>query len=117
MFTKSAFTLPCLPLYCFDLSCNKEKNESHLYEYIAFNDNPGPGTSSEAEEIPFPRCIGEHPPFEQDGSNPNLECYYTTYKVAPGFDEISALDPTTDVIYPGVMLLGESIPTGSTFLL
>jgi thiol-activated cytolysin len=41
-----------------------------------------------------------------------LECFTQTYKGAPGFNELFTLDPTTDVIYPGALLLGESIPTG-----
>ncbi|TXG39653.1 thiol-activated cytolysin family protein [Seonamhaeicola maritimus] len=40
------------------------------------------------------------------------ECVVEKYKVAPGFSEMILLDPTSDVIYPGAMLKGESIPTG-----
>lgn len=40
------------------------------------------------------------------------ECVVKTYKMAPGFSEMILLDPTSDVIYPGAMLKGESIPTG-----
>jgi thiol-activated cytolysin len=40
------------------------------------------------------------------------ECVVEMYKAAPGYDEMLTLDPTTDVIYPGAMLKGESIPTG-----
>lgn len=39
-------------------------------------------------------------------------CSVTTYKGAPGFNELFMLDPTTNVIYPGALLKGESIPTG-----
>ncbi|MEL7001799.1 MAG: thiol-activated cytolysin family protein [Bacteroidota bacterium] len=46
---------------------------------------------------------------EEDRSE---ECSVKTYKAAPGFDEMLALDPTSEVIYPGAMLKGESIPTG-----
>ena len=49
---------------------------------------------------------------EQDVEDSSLECYTTFYKAAPGFDEMLALDPTSDVIFPGAILKGESIPTG-----
>ena len=51
-------------------------------------------------------------PPAQDGEGSPLECYTNYYKAAPGFDEMLALDPTTDVIFPGAILKGESIPTG-----
>lgn len=40
------------------------------------------------------------------------DCVVEKYKTAPGFSEMILLDPTSDVIYPGAMLKGESIPTG-----
>ncbi len=48
----------------------------------------------------------------RDTEDESLECYTTYYKAAPGFDELLALDPTSDVIYPGALVKGESIPTG-----
>ncbi len=58
-------------------------------------------------------------PEEVDTSNParddvdeSLECTTITYQAAPGFDQMLAIDPTTDVIYPGALLQGTSIPTG-----
>lgn len=39
-------------------------------------------------------------------------CAVGTYKGAPGYNELFMLDPTTNVIYPGALLKGESIPTG-----
>ncbi len=39
-------------------------------------------------------------------------CSVRTYKGAPGYNELFMLDPTTNVIYPGALLKGESIPTG-----
>lgn len=39
-------------------------------------------------------------------------CAVRTYKGAPGYNELFMLDPTTNVIYPGALLKGESIPTG-----
>jgi thiol-activated cytolysin len=49
---------------------------------------------------------------KRDSENSALECATKTYKGAPGFNEMFTLDPTTDVIYPGALLKGESIPTG-----
>ena len=49
---------------------------------------------------------------ERDNKNTTLECSTKTFKGAPGFIELFTLDPTTDVIYPGALLKGESIPTG-----
>lgn len=51
-------------------------------------------------------------PPAQDENDSSLECYTNYYKAAPGFDEMLALDPTTDVIFPGAILKGETIPTG-----
>ncbi len=48
---------------------------------------------------------------EREGST-EFECFTQTFKGAPGFNELFTLDPTTDVIYPGAMLKGETIPTG-----
>ena len=93
-------------------SCNKENEGPSLGDTTTFNEemaNLGP--FAQPEEIPEPVVQGTSEPV-QDDANPALECFTTTYKVAPGFDEMLAMDPTTDVIYPGAMLLGESIPTG-----
>lgn len=49
---------------------------------------------------------------ERDTEDNTLECVVKNYKVAPGYSEMLLLDPTSDVIYPGAMLKGESIPTG-----
>ncbi|MDO1511174.1 thiol-activated cytolysin family protein [Maribacter confluentis] len=61
----------------------------------------------------------ESPVVETESSNPErdkedttLECTTKTFKGAPGFNEMFTLDPTTDVIYPGALLKGETIPTG-----
>ena len=48
---------------------------------------------------------------EREGTT-EFECFTQTFKGAPGFSELFTLDPTTDVIYPGSMLKGETIPTG-----
>ncbi|MGB5436745.1 MAG: thiol-activated cytolysin family protein [Maribacter sp.] len=63
---------------------------------------------SQPDEITTPELLDEEDP-QQDV---DYECVVRHYKAAPGFDEMLALDPSTDVIYPGAMLKGESIPTG-----
>ncbi|MBT8308463.1 MAG: thiol-activated cytolysin family protein, partial [Maribacter sp.] len=63
---------------------------------------------SQPAEIPEPELLGEEA-AERDGE---FECVVKRYKAAPGFDQMLSLDPTSDVIYPGAMLKGESIPTG-----
>lgn len=94
------------------ISCNKETVGPSPEDTTVFNNGLGGlGPFIQEEEIPEPVVLGTTSPA-QDQADPTLECYYTNYKVAPGFDEMLALDPTTDVIYPGAMLLGESIPTG-----
>jgi thiol-activated cytolysin len=49
-----------------------------------------------------------------DSSEPsdNYVCSIKRYKAAPGYSELFLMDPTTDVIYPGALLKGESIITG-----
>lgn len=65
---------------------------------------------NQPQELQEPEVeMGEAKPDQDDSS---LECFTTFYKAAPGFDEMLALDPTSDVIFPGAMLKGESIPTG-----
>lgn len=63
------------------------------------------------EELSEPEILDRTDPMP-DPDNDAYECFTTTYRAAPGFDELLALDPTTDVIFPGAMLQGSSIPTG-----
>lgn len=56
-----------------------------------------------------------NPVLVSDGGSKNDGTYTTTtktYKAAPGYTEMIAMDPTTDVIYPGALIKGESISTG-----
>ena len=39
-------------------------------------------------------------------------CSVTRYKAAPGYNEMFLMDPTSDVIYPGSILYGDTITTG-----
>ncbi|WP_025744013.1 thiol-activated cytolysin family protein [Aquimarina pacifica] len=60
-------------------------------------------------EVSIEELVQEEAPVREGERN---ECVVKTYKMAPGFNEMILLDPTSDVIYPGAMLKGESIPTG-----
>lgn len=68
-------------------------------------------TFDQPSELSMAEVLSQTTP-EQDSNNPGYECYTTKYMAAPGFDELLALDPTSDVIFPGAMLEGNSIPTG-----
>ncbi|WP_431130388.1 hypothetical protein, partial [Flagellimonas flava] len=61
---------------------------------------------SQPPEIATPELLDEQDPT----GDVDYECVVKHYKAAPGIDEMLSLDPTTDVIYPGAMLKGESIP-------
>ena len=63
---------------------------------------------SQPDEIPQPELLNEDKPEKEN----EFECVVRKYKVAPGYDQMMILNPTSDVIYPGAMLKGESIPTG-----
>jgi len=50
---------------------------------------------------------------EEDGNEAGTEiCAVSEMMISGANSEFFLLDPTTDVIYPGAMLLGNSIPTG-----
>lgn len=114
-FLKTKITLV---LFSFILiACNACSTES------MDKDNEPTNSSDEIEA--FNTAVAQLSAFNQpqefavnqtDVSDPErdneLECFTQTYKGAPGFNELFTLDPTTDVIYPGALLLGESIPTG-----
>ncbi|MDF0705768.1 MAG: thiol-activated cytolysin family protein [Bacteroidota bacterium] len=65
---------------------------------------------NQPDESPIEETNSSDP--ERDVADTTLECYTKTYSGAPGFDEMFTLDPTTDVIYPGALLNGESITSG-----
>lgn len=39
-------------------------------------------------------------------------CSVARYRAAPGYDDLFFMDPTTDVIYPGSIIYGDTITTG-----
>ena len=50
--------------------------------------------------------------ISEDESDGNYTCNVKRYKAAPGFNELALMDPTTDIMFPGAMIKGESITTG-----
>lgn len=101
-------------------ACSKDSSDDTIVI------DPGPIDGKEAEEFnkaltslsdfvqpqELPEPEEEIGDTERDEVDRSLACFTTFYKAAPGFDEMLALDPTSDVIFPGAMLKGESIPTG-----
>lgn len=69
------------------------------------------GLFEQPQELSQPEVLSKDDPA-RDTDDKSQECYTTYYKAAPGFDEMLSLDPTSDVIYPGALIKGESIPTG-----
>lgn len=62
-------------------------------------------------ELATPQELGEDEDETRDGES-EYECFVKRYKAAPGFSEMFLLDPTSDVIYPGALIKGETITTG-----
>ena len=91
------------------LSCKKENTNPDPTDFNAEVNQMS--SFSQPDELAAPEFVSETTP-SADPADPNYECYSTTYRAAPGFNELLALDPTSDVIFPGAMLEGNSIPTG-----
>jgi thiol-activated cytolysin len=87
-------------------SCGKDIDHDTFDEQVNLLE-----TFDQPVELSSPEVLSQTPP-EEDPNQPAYECYKTQYKAAPGFDELLALDPSSDVIFPGAMLEGNSIPTG-----
>ncbi len=99
------------------ISCSNEDNTEGLMpiseEKAAEINSALAGLSefSQEPEIDQPQ-LQEEPETKRNDDDPRQECITEMYKAAPGYDEMLALDPTSEVIYPGAMVKGESIPTG-----
>lgn len=91
------------------ISCKKEENNPDPSDFNIQVNNLNQFT--QPAELSEPEIVSQTDP-EEDPDDPTMECYTTTFKAAPGFDELLAMDPTSDVIFPGAMLEGNSIPTG-----
>lgn len=87
-------------------SCGKDADSENFDELVNVME-----TFDQPTELSSPEVLSQTTP-EQDPMNAAYDCYTTSYNAAPGFDELLALDPTSDVIFPGAMLEGNSIPTG-----
>jgi thiol-activated cytolysin len=62
-------------------------------------------------ELTTPHELETEEEESRDGES-EYECSVTRYKASPGFSELFLLDPTSDVIYPGALIKGESVTTG-----
>ena len=97
---------------CQDIDPDLEILEPTEEELESFNEEiVRLGEFNQPEELPEAVLKSQEAP-ERDSLDESLECYVTNYRAAPGYDELLALDPTTDVIFPGALLKGETIPTG-----
>ncbi|NER11706.1 thiol-activated cytolysin [Muriicola jejuensis] len=112
------YRIMVLLLLTVSLSCSKdevvdtpEEPQFSVDEAAAFNlAVANLKALNQPEESPISQTESSAP--ERDSDDTSLECVTRTYKGAPGFNEMFTLDPTTDVIYPGALLKGESITTG-----
>ncbi|RED49417.1 thiol-activated cytolysin family protein [Seonamhaeicola aphaedonensis] len=105
----------CLMLFTF-LSCSTESTDDRGGEapvsgdkLLEINNFLASLSDFSQPEVSGEQLLEESEP-EREGQTD--ECVVKKYKMAPGFSEMILLDPTSDVIYPGAMLRGESIPTG-----
>ncbi|MEM7103665.1 MAG: thiol-activated cytolysin family protein [Bacteroidota bacterium] len=81
-----------------------------LIDQDAFNEYIyGTETPDQEMELEVPELIDEETVQIQD----TIYCQQRTYTAAPGYDEFLLYNPSSDVIYPGGMLYGESIVDGS----
>ncbi|GAA4807659.1 thiol-activated cytolysin family protein [Litoribaculum gwangyangense] len=105
----------CLILFTF-LSCSTESTDDGGEEAPVSGDKLNEINNFLATLSNFsqPEVSGEQllEESEPEREGQTDECVVKKYKMAPGFSEMILLDPTSDVIYPGAMLRGESIPTG-----
>ena len=99
------------------ISCQKENDFDNQIENMTFNDAvESLGYLDEVsgypeQEISEPQEIEVvEAPGREEGTD--LECSVVRYKATPGYNELFLLDPTSDVIYPGALMKGESIATG-----
>lgn len=95
-----------------DTGTNPDKPNFSTEEALSFNSEVAKLSGfSQPEELVSPIEIDQSG-SERDTDDRTLECFTKTFKASPGYDEMISLDPTTDVIFPGALLKGESIPTG-----
>lgn len=99
----------------FSMSCSKDDakdpNVPNPSEIADFNNQLAKLQAFSQEEEASEESLGKEDP-EDNPDQESQQCVVERFKAAPGFNELLLLDPTTDVIYPGAMLKGESITTG-----
>ena len=96
---------------CKDDNSEKEGSEStetavSLDDFIYGLDDPVQSTAADGEEQ-----IGDVLAEIDEEANTYCEC--TKYKMSESFSEVMLMDPTSDIIYPGSILEGNSIADGS----
>lgn len=113
--TKNVFRILWLGVLLLFFACSKDEPSADD-PVIAMEESDDFNTAianlsgfSQPEESSIIETASSEP--EREGTT-EFECFTQTFKGAPGFNELFTLDPTTDVIYPGAMLKGASIPTG-----
>ena len=89
------------------VSCNKTQESASLFN----SEIDKLSLFNQVRETLKPEEIKASKP-ERSSEITTQECVVKTYKMAPGFDEMITLDPTTDVIFPGALLDGASVTTG-----
>ena len=99
-------------------ACSKDEVTSDDPEEPQFSNNEAADFNTAVANLSAFNQPEQSEIVETSSTNPEregeteFECFSQTFKGAPGFSELFTLDPTTDVIYPGAMLKGETIPTG-----
>lgn len=99
-------------------SCSKDEVASDNPNEPQFSNNDADDFNTALANLsafnqPEESAIEPASPEETDRvEDTEYSCAVRTYKGAPGYNELFMLDPTTNVIYPGALLKGESIPTG-----
>lgn len=116
--SKSIFRLAPLVLAFIMFACSKDDPAGTDPTEPQFSDNEASEFDITVAALALFNQPSEASIVETEVSDPQregnteFECFTKTYNGAPGYNELFMLDPTTDVIYPGAMLKGESIPTG-----
>lgn len=103
-----AIWLSASALFVFNLCCTNPLGEKE--KVAGFNEDVSSmDYLSQPEELNEPVQVAVI-----DSSEPSDDyvCSVKRYKAAPGYNELFLMDPTTDIIYPGALLKGESIITG-----
>ena len=97
-------------LSVFLLQCTSDDTDSEIYKEEEFNSYVRSLSYVQQPEIIDPPQLVET--ISDNETADNYTCNVKRYKAALGFNELTLMDPTTDVIFPGAMIHGESVPSG-----